>query len=158
MITGSQFTMGKAYGCGTFMKLWGCIRLKPYSASLIFGNGSILGLYPDNLYVDTLVLFQFMFVIYPYNCHLSLVGILALENLMAISLLAVYKEAIISQFFQPSKQAIFSNTFVGLRSLCCFISWTMIVNPWMSWLLIPLLLAAIRVSENHHQVLKARVE
>jgi hypothetical protein len=101
--------MGKAYGCGTFMKMWGW-------------NVPILGLYPDNLYVDTLVLFQFMFVIYPYNCHLSLVGILTLENLMVISLLAVYKEAIISHFSQPSKQAIFPNTFVGLRSLCCFIS------------------------------------
>jgi hypothetical protein len=72
-----------------------------YSAKAIlsfpyFGNGPILGLYRDNLSVHTLVLFHFMFVIYPYNCHLSLVGILPLENLMVISLLAIYKEAIIN--------------------------------------------------------------
>jgi hypothetical protein len=122
-----------------------------------FGNGSILGLYPDNLYVHTLALFHFMFVIYPYNCHISLVGILPLENLMVISLLAVYKEAIISHFSQPSKQVIFSNKFVGLRSLCCFISWTMIVNPWMSWLLSHFDLQLSGLGKTHHQVLKAWV-
>jgi hypothetical protein len=134
-----------------------------YSAKAIlsfpyFGNGPILGLYPDNLYVHTLVLFHFMFVISPYNCHLSLVGILPLENLMVISLLVVCKEAIISHFSQPSMQVIFSNTFVGLRSLCCFISWTMIVNPWMSWLLSHFYLQLSGLGKTHQQVLKAWVE
>jgi len=100
--------MGKAYGC-----IWdihenvGLYLAKAILSFPYFGNGPILGLYPDNLYVYTLVLFHFMFVIYPYKCHLSLVGILPLENLMVISLLAVYKEAIIYHFSQPSKQVIF---------------------------------------------------
>ncbi len=133
-----------------------------YSAKAIlsfpyFENGPILGLYPDNLYVRTIVLFPFMFVIYHHICHLNLVGILPLENLMVLSLLAVYKEAIISHFSQPSKKAIFSNTFVGLRSLCCFISWTMIVNPWMSWLLSHFYLQLSGLGKTHHQVLKAWV-
>lgn len=107
MITGaSQFTMGKAYGCGTFMKMWGCIWLKSYSASLILEMAPSQG-FTLTISTYTLVLFHFMFVIYPFKCHLSLVGILPLENLIVISLLAVYKEAIIYDFSQPSKQVIF---------------------------------------------------